>query len=305
MVRTGAVASGWSSSQWSRRRWVVRFSSLLFLLALAGCGDFPRPFAGNAGAEAARLSRPPPARLAIPDPTGAGLGAEAAGALARTIAAGLLAEEVPVVAAPARKGDWRLDVTTERRGGDVVPLYRVFDPAGEQSGETEGLPVAADVWRQGPDIATVAAAAVPRVSALLSRIEAARRQSDPNSLVNRAPLLRFGGVTGAPGDGDLSLAKAMKVALVKAGQELTDSDKGADFRLDGHVVMAPAADGKQRVEIQWVVSDAKGAEAGRVVQLNNVPKGMLDLYWGDVAYAVAREAAGGVREVIANRIAGR
>jgi hypothetical protein len=278
---------------------------MLLLLALAGCGDLPRPFAGNPGAIADRLSQPPPARLAIPDPGEAGLGAEAAAALARELAAGLLEEEVPVVAAPAEKGDWQLRVSIERRGGDVVPLYRVFDPAGEQKGETEGLPVAADLWQRGPEIDQVAKAAVPRVSSLLSRVEAARRQSDPNSLVNRAPRLRFGGVSGAPGDGDLSLAKAMKAALVKAGQELTDSDKGADFLLQGHVAMAAGSPGKQRVEIQWVVSDAKGAEAGRVVQLNEVPNGMLDLYWGDVAYAVAEEAAGGVRDVIANRIAGR
>ena len=42
-----------------------------------------------------------------------------------------------------------------------------------------------------------------------------------------------------------------------------------------------------------------------MVQLNEVPKGMLDLYWGDVALVVAQEAAGGVRDVIANRIAAR
>jgi hypothetical protein len=34
------------------------------------------------------------------------------------------------------------------------------------------------------------------------------------------------------------------------------------------------------------------------VQLNDVPAGSLNGYWGDVATAVAHEAAGGVRDVI-------
>ena len=35
-----------------------------------------------------------------------------------------------------------------------------------------------------------------------------------------------------------------------------------------------------------------------VVQLNEIPAGTLNQYWGDVAAVVAREAAGGVRDVI-------
>ncbi|MDQ2803970.1 MAG: hypothetical protein M3Y41_15335, partial [Pseudomonadota bacterium] len=51
-------------------------------------------------------------------------------------------------------------------------------------------------------------------------------------------------------------------------------------------------------EIQWAVRNPHGDERGRVVQLNVVPAGTLDHYWGDVAVAVAQEAAGGVRDVI-------
>ena len=69
--------------------------------------------------------------------------------------------------------------------------------------------------------------------------------------------------------------------------------------------MVPTAGGKDRVEIQWVINDGRGREVGRVGQLNEVPHGMLDQYWGDVALVVAQEAAGGVRDVIASQRAAR
>jgi hypothetical protein len=43
---------------------------------------------------------------------------------------------------------------------------------------------------------------------------------------------------------------------------------------------------------------------GRVVQINEVPSGILQRFWGDVAYAAAQEAAGGVQQVIRNASAG-
>jgi hypothetical protein len=43
-----------------------------------------------------------------------------------------------------------------------------------------------------------------------------------------------------------------------------------------------------------------GEDLGRVLQLNEVPAGSLNGLWGDVALVVAEEAAGGVRDVIAN-----
>ena len=280
----------------------MRFFSLLMVLALAACGGLPRPFEGNAGATAARLAQPPPARLAIPLPRDIFLGEAAAADLSQQIAEGLLAEEVPVFAGTPQKADWRLTIGTEPRGTDIVPLYRVLDPAGEQRGITEGLPVPSEQWVKAPPLRRIAGEAVPRIAALLTRIEADRRQSDPNSLVNRAAVLAFTGVTGAPGDGNIALARAMRAELVKAGQEMSDAAGRADFTLSATVTIAPAAGNAQRVEIDWLVQDAKGKEAGRVVQLNEVPKGMLSLAWGDVAYVVAAEAAGGVRDVIANRV---
>ena len=62
--------------------------------------------------------------------------------------------------------------------------------------------------------------------------------------------------------------------------------------------MVPIPGRKERVEIQWSVRTASGDERGRVVQLNEIPAGTLDHYWGDVAVVVATEASNGVNDVI-------
>ena len=279
--------------------------TLLALLGLAACGELPRPFAGNLGGEAQHLAEPPPVRLIVPVPRNIFLPEGPSADLARVLAENLLDVEVPAAIGVPKRGDWRLVIEADHRGSDVVPTYRVIDPAGEQRGITEGLPVPTELWVNNPPLRRISGEATPRVVSLLNRIEAARRQSDPNSLQNRAPRLLVTEVTGAPGDGNVTLARLVKVELVKAGQELQDEAKGADFTLTAQVSVVPAGAGKQRVEIQWIINDAKGSEAGRVVQLNEIPAGMLDRYWGDVALVVAKEAAGGVRDVIANRVAAK
>ncbi len=105
-------------------------------------------------------------------------------------------------------------------------------------------------------------------------------------------------MTGAPGDGKLSLTKQMKTHLAALGPMVQDTADGADFIVQGNVRMVPIAGGQQRVEIQWAVKAASGDERGKVVQLNEIPAGSLDHYWADVAVMVATEAAGGVNDVI-------
>ena len=68
--------------------------------------------------------------------------------------------------------------------------------------------------------------------------------------------------------------------------------------MQGQVRAVPIAGNKQRIEIQWLIKNAAGKDLGRVVQLNEIPAGTLDHYWGDVAVVVATEASGGVNDVI-------
>jgi hypothetical protein len=278
-------------------RWLV-FGCLL--LPLSACGDYPQPFLGNPGATAMRLREPPEPRLAVPTPGTALLSDSAGRQFAVAIAERLQQGEVPAFAQPATSTDWRLVVSAEDDGPDIVPSYTVLNPQGKSQGTVKGKPVPVAIWAAA-DPATLKQAAVddaPAINSLLTRIENGLMQADPNSLYNRAAKVNVPQVTGAPGDGNLALTRQLRTRLAALGPEVVTAPAGADFTVQGQVKVVPIAGGQQRVEIQWIITNAKGREGGRVVQLNEIPAGTLDHYWGDVAAVVAQEASGGVNEVI-------
>jgi hypothetical protein len=114
------------------------------------------------------------------------------------------------------------------------------------------------------------------------------------------PRLYLLPVRGAPGDGNESLTARMREALGDYGILAQDVADGAGFAADGRVNVVPVGRGMQRVEILWIVSRRDGQDLGRVLQMNEIPAGLLDRFWGDIAFAAAAEAAGGVQRVIEN-----
>ncbi len=278
---------------------LIRLSLLLLLTLLASCGDLPEPFLGNPGATGRLLAQPPTPRLTVPPPGDALLSDEASRNYANALAAGLQAQEVPAVAERLHPNDWQLVASAEERDGKVIPKFRVLNPEGEDKGDTEGTPVPTEVWAAATSatLEQTARDAAPRISNLLTSIQ----HADPNSLYNRVAKVQVPEVTGAPGDGNVSLTKQMKTHLAALGPMVQDDATGADFIVQGNVRMVPIAGGQQRVEIQWAVKAPSGDERGKVVQLNDIPAGSLDHYWADVAVVVATEAAGGVNDVIARQ----
>ncbi len=282
---------------------MIRFLSALLLFTLASCGDLPRPFAGNPGANALRLAHPPPARLTVPPPTGALLPTKTAEAFfARSLSTALVAEELPAFADTPKRGDWQVRVTADLSGTDIHPTYALLDGDGKDLGRVAGPPLPAAAWAVGDPtaLAEAAADAAPKLMALLRAVEASIKQSDPNSLYNRPARIYFLGVFGAPGDGNASLAAQMRRLLPDTGDQFVASKDDADFLLRGVVRVTDVAGGEQQVEIHWQVADASGKIAGDVAQGHDFPAGALSHFWGQVAVAVATEAAGGVHEVITN-----
>ncbi len=281
-------------------RWILATLCLALPLFLTACGDLPEPFLGNPGATAMRLAQPPTPRLAVP-PQGDMLLPDAGSrGLADQLATALQQVEVPAVAQASQHTDWTLVGHAEQHGDTVVPVFTVRDPQGKDKGNAEGEPVPTQAWAVA-DPATLrrtAAEAAPKIAELLTSIQTAIVQADPNSLYNRTAKVMVADVTGAPGDGNASLTREMRKRLGLLGPVVQTTPAGADFIVKGQVKVVPIANRQERVEIQWIITVPPSNERGRVVQLNEIPAGTLDHYWGDVAVVVATEASGGVQNVL-------
>lgn len=287
----------------------MSYSRLLLALPLllAACGDLPQPFRNRPGLQAQRLAVPLAVRLAVPPPQEAMLQDTAARKLAESVASALQAQEVPAVATETPLPlDWRVDIQVERQGQAVLPRFRLLDADGRPQAASNGEPVPLKDWASpSPELLSqVASQAAPALSRLLLQVEAAQKATDPASLAAGTPRVRLAGVRGAPGDGNTSLAARMREFLGNEGYVVQDTAEGAAYGLEAEVNVVPAGRGLDRVEIQWIVSRRDGEELGRVVQMNEVPSGRLNRLWGDIAYAAAQEASGGVKTVIVNAQAG-
>jgi hypothetical protein len=274
--------------------------ALLLCLILSACGDLPEPFLGNPGATARRLAKPLTPLLAVPPGSDTLLPDAASLELARQLASALQASEVPATVRTPNKTEWRLITRAERDGGGVRPEFSVQNPQGREEGNAEGEVVPLRDWANADAalMQQIATEAAPRIAAVLTSIRVTHDKADPNSLYNRAAKVLVVDVTGAPGDGDQTLTQQMRARLAVLGPVVLTTRTGADFIVQGEVKVVPIANHQERVEIQWIVKTGSGDERGKVVQLNEIPAGTLDRYWGDVAIVVATEASNGVNDVI-------
>ena len=103
----------------------------------------------------------------------------------------------------------------------------------------------------------------------------------------------------APGDGGQSLPRAITEILKRQDVAIvTDPQATADLVLDANVVVAKPKAGEQNVKIVWRVRRKDGGEIGTVGQENDVPAGLLDGAWDDVAYVVAVSAQDRIMQLV-------
>lgn len=140
-----------------------------------------------------------------------------------------------------------------------------------------------------------AAAAQPRQQAALSQPTVSAR----NDVAAVVPA-----VTGAPGDGALSLTRAIQSELQKSGVPIASQQTTTAYRVEGVVKVGAALDGKQSIQIDWNVKDPQGKRVGTVSQKNDISEGSLDGQWGRTADDAAAAAAQGILKLLPGRAAG-
>jgi hypothetical protein len=284
---------------------IVRRWAAALLLALGSCQPLPHPFADD---------RPPPSLLTVRDSAGvtigpiAGTPAATAEKLRDAVAKELQKHDIPASATTASVASYQLTGRIEEAPpalgkARLTVFWRLQNAAGKVVGERQPFFEAPPPdWTAGADgpVGELAAASADTLAPLLSDEPLPHPLAAVATAVEGRTRLAIGGVEGAPGDGDTSLAGSITAVLKRHDIDIvTDPKSTAGLKLDAQVAMSPGDAGKQHIKIVWRLHRADGSQIGTVAQENDVPKGTLDGAWGDIAYTVAVAAEGGILELIA------
>jgi hypothetical protein len=112
------------------------------------------------------------------------------------------------------------------------------------------------------------------------------------------PVAWIGTIKGAPGDGNTALARAVQGMLPLKGVKVDPKKDKAAWRIEGTVKVVHGVGDNDVVTLTWRVLDAKGKEAGTIVQENAVPRGRLTKPWAEIAGFAAEAAAEGIAQLI-------
>ena len=269
--------------------------------AAAACQPLPHPFAADAprpGSPILTLRDSASVTIApvqgTPRATAEKLGAAMASALQQL--------EIPASDKAASIGSYELVgkiATTPASAGKtaLVAVWNLREPSGLSLGErTERLEAPMRDWEEGAQdaVTRLAAASAVRLAAML------QDEAPAGAETGGQTRLLISSVDGAPGDGTDSLPRAITEVLRRQDIAIvTDPEAKADLVLRAAVVVDKPKAGKQNVKIVWYVRRKDGGEIGTVGQENDIPAGLLDGPWGDVAYMVAVSAQDGIMQLVA------
>ncbi len=280
-------------------------ASLAVAALVAGCQPLPHPFAGD---------RPPADLLTIRDSAGisvapiTGHPAAVTAKLGAAVSHALLQRDIPASDRTTSLGSYllygRLARSLAKHGSAKLTAYwRLYSARGKTVGErTAEVEAPVEEWRAGAakPIERLAAASAAVIAPMIED-EAPAAAAQAASADKGSGRLRIAvqPLSGAPGDGDKSLAAAVGTVLQRQDLAIVEAGQPADLTIDGKVTVAPVKSDKQHVKILWRVRRADGAEIGTVGQENDVPRGMLEGPWGDLAYSVAIAAREGLMQLVA------
>lgn len=247
-------------------------------------------------------------------------------------------KKIAVATGPADKADYTLRgyvvSAAEKTGTKVSYIWDVTDPAGKRVNRITGEEIipgtpGKDPWAaitpqtmqaisektaaslatwlptqaSGAAVASAAGAAPVQTAAATGAMPVATKANaggpTTGSIAKDGPVTAVvPSVVGAPGDGGASLTAALQRELTRSGVGLTQTPGTGIYRVEGKVAVGEAKEGKQPIQIDWLVKDAAGKKLGTVSQKNEIPQGSLDGAWGKTADAAAAAAAQGILKLL-------
>lgn len=332
VVTTNNAAAAW------RARTSVTFTGLavLFGIVLAGCSTTGPSLIP--GAEPTAQTAPAAGNTATKIAIAPIIGApdQVASQLKTHLTNSLGSRSIGVSEASGAKYTLRGYVVSarEKAGTKVSYIWDVTDPTGKRVHRISGEEIAAagnsrDPWAAvTPAVMTAIcdktatslagwlpsnSAAAPAVANAVQAAPAANAAAAASKTVQQANAAVSGtttgsigrglsaivpSVSGAPGDGSVSLTRAIRSELSRNGVALANTATPQSYRVEGQVALKPANGGKQEINIDWHVKDPSGKKLGTVSQKNAIPAGSLDGAWGKTADAAAAAAAQGILKLL-------
>jgi hypothetical protein len=185
---------------------------------------------------------------------------------------------------------------SDKAGGEqTVISWRLFDATGR---ERTQFPVTFAGTEVSLTPAGVLLLADQTATALEAALTHPGRQVATAATSAVRPIAWVGTIKGAPGDGNTALARALQGVLPLKGVKVDPKKDKAAWRIEGVVKVARGPGDNDVVTLTWRVFDAKGKEAGTIVQENPVPRGRLSKPWAEIAGFAAEAAAEGIAQLI-------
>ncbi len=266
---------------------------LILCVVLAACGDLPRPFQPADKSTQAWSAPGDVAWGSIVVPPIGGLPADRSRALVEEVVEALQLRDIPASAHAGGRGSIVLAGHVSIAAGKL--RWTLIGPDGETALRFEEPRLdAPSIGQSEDDLKAIAARAAGRVAAVL-KPPAAQDPSRPPQVPVAVETVR-----GAPGDGGIALARAMRHSLARVGVAVVDAPEDGMLTLQGWVSVARdhAVADSATVTITWDVLHPDGTRLGTITQSNRVGAHQLAGTWGILPRLVARAGAPGIAQLL-------
>ena len=266
---------------------------VILCVALAACGDLPRPFQPEAKSTQAWLGPGDIAWGSVLVLPIAGLPTRQSAALVDEVVEALQLRDIPASSHAGGRGSIVLSGHVAAVAGKL--RWSLITPDGATALRFDEAKLdASTVAAEAADLEAIAARAAGRVAALLKP-----PTTDDPGHPPRVPVV-IEAVRGAPGDGGIALARAMRHSLARNGVSVVDDADKGPLAIQGWVSITKddtAAD-DATLTIAWDLLHPEGTRLGTVTQSNRVGTDRLAGTWGVLPRLIARAGAPGIAQLL-------
>ena len=285
----------------------MRFRLTLFpafcavVATVASCQPLPQPFLPAASQKSSNPLLDLPDRSGIVVRPVAGMPLDTGAALAREMAAALLARNLPAFTENGNRSSLVLTGQAIERSrsaarSEIRLIWKVSDRNGLQTGEhVLDLAARKSAWEKGSPnlLREMASKSAGKVAGII------QGPMVTDQTANREKrTLHVWQIDGAPETAAALLRAELESALRLRALRVSSAMRSDSIVIVGIVSLKPGPDGKRTLGLEWSVMSSGGKEFGTLTQKNAVTPESLENDWPEIARNIATGAAEGIGDVL-------